>query len=70
MISCDMKIEGRSVEEAVNGNSQLRKPTRNTFRGRLLRYLYAHGLSFDAAVRISLFDKKLRDIYRKIIGRR
>ena len=68
MISCDMKIEGRSVEEAVNGNSQLRKPTRNTFRGRLLRYLYAHGLSFDAAVRISLFDKKLRDIYRKIIG--
>ena len=69
MISCDMKIEGRSVEEAVNGNSQLRRPTRNSFRGRILRYLYAHGLSFDDAARISLLDKKLRDVYRKIIGR-
>lgn len=70
MVSCDMKIEGRSVEEAVNGNSQLRCPTRNSFRGRILRQLYAHGLSFGTAARISLLDKKLRDIYRKIIGRR
>ena len=43
----------RPVEEAINGNSQLRNPTILSFRGELFRKIYPYlglGTSFNIAV--------------------
>lgn len=59
-----LHIYERDLEEAVAGNSQLRKPYSNSLRVRLFRLLFSHGLSLEKAVKYAMLDKK---IYRQII---
>lgn len=51
-------ISERSVDEAVNGNTQLRHPSIQGRRSRLFNILYPI-LSFDMAMNIVLADHKI-----------
>lgn len=54
----NLHISGRSVDEAVNGNTQLRHPSIQGRRSRLFNILYPI-LSFDTAMNIALADHKV-----------
>ena len=58
-----LHIHERKIEEAVNGNCQLRKPYAYSLRVRLFRFLYNGGLILEKAVKYSMLDKLL---YRQI----
>jgi len=65
LISGTLNIFERSVEEAIEGNSQLRHPVKYTWRAALFSKCYFF-FSFDLSVRLSVLDLIIRTILSRI----
>ena len=62
----DMWIYERSVEEAVEGNTQLYRPVHNGLSARLLSMLYPY-FPFDKAVRIVIVKDLILESLKNIL---
>ncbi len=57
-LSSEMELIERPVQEAIDGNSQLRHPVRQTKSGKIFYMLYPH-IKFDKALRIAYFFSRI-----------
>jgi len=64
-----LRLLERPIDEAINGNGQLRKPSNKTYRAKAFRYLYPI-IGYEMAYKICEFDRIIDCKFIKPIRRR
>ena len=64
----DFYIYERSVNEAVEGNAQLRHPYKRNLRSRLFSFLYSCFFPFDLSVFFSVIDQKVMALVKRCLS--
>lgn len=67
-ISSGLYLEERDLQEAVNGNDQLRSPWKPTFRTKWFRFLIRKGIGLSASMHLTMPDKYLLRSIRKLVS--